>query len=263
MTGSQPAGPRPIIEATEVSRNFGAFVAVDRMSISVREGEIVGLIGPNGAGKSTFFNLLSGVMRPSRGRVVFDGADITKLSPSKRARLGMLRTFQLSREFSRMTVLENLLVAPQVQLGEDLLPLFTRRREVDEIERRHFDRAKEVLAIAKLEHVENNRASDLSGGQKKLLELARTLMVDSKLILLDEPGAGVNPALMKTLSDMIQMLRNDHGKTFLIVEHDMDLIASLCTSVTVMAEGRTLVSGSFDEIRQNRQVLDAYLGGAA
>ena len=263
MTAPQPTEPRPVIEATEVSRNFGAFVAVDRMSITVREGEIVGLIGPNGAGKSTFFNLLSGVMRPSGGRVVFDGADITRLSPSKRARLGMLRTFQLSREFSRMTVLENLLVAPQLQLGEDLLPLFTRRREVNEIERGHFERAKEVLAIAKLEHVENNRASDLSGGQKKLLELARTLMVDSKLILLDEPGAGVNPALMKTLSDMIQMLRNDHGKTFLIVEHDMDLIASLCTRVTVMAEGRTLVSGTFDEIRQDRQVLDAYLGGAA
>lgn len=252
----------PILQGVGLGIAYGGLRAVDGMDISVATGGITGLIGPNGAGKSTLFNLLSGVTKPQAGQVAHRGEDITTLPPWKRARRGMIRTFQLSREFARMTVLENLLMAPQAQAGERLMPLFLRRGAVREEEARHYARALEVLEISNLGHVRDRQAGDLSGGQKKLLELARTLMIDCDIILLDEPGAGVNPALMKTLTDMIATLNRDHGKTFLIVEHDMDLIGTLCDPVIVMAEGRALMQGSFDEVRADARVMQAYLGGA-
>lgn len=232
------------------------------MGIAVERGSITGLIGPNGAGKSTLFNLLSGTARPSSGAAHFKGQNITTLPPFRRARQGLLRTFQLSREFARMTVLENLMMAPKLQLGERLWPLFFQPGSIREQDDELFEKALDVMELAKLSHVRDSYASELSGGQKKLLELARALMVDCELILLDEPGAGVNPALMKTLSGMIAELNAEHGITFLIVEHDMDLIARLCDPVVVMADGRQLASGKFADIRQDPRVVTAYLGGA-
>ena len=252
-----------LLSASGLSRRFGGVQAVRDMGIEVAPGTITGLIGPNGAGKSTLFNLLSGVIRPQAGRVHYKGADITRLPPFRRARLGMVRTFQLSREFGRLTVLENLMLAPQMQPGERLWPLFAQPRAVARADAQVHARACEVLEIATLTPLRDAYAADLSGGQKKLLELARTLMIECDLILLDEPGAGVNPALMGTLTEMIRTLNRDHGKTFLIVEHDMDLIARLCDPVVVMTEGRLLTRGSFDAIRADPRVIDAYLGAPA
>ncbi len=251
-----------MLQAKNLSRSFGGIHAVRDMSIDVEQGSITGLIGPNGAGKSTLFNLLSGVIRPHSGQVTYNGNDITKLAPYLRARQGLIRTFQLSREFGRMTVLENLMLSPQQQLGEKLWPVFSRPQAVRARDREIYERAEEVLEISRLEPLRDAYAADLSGGQKKLLELARTLMIDCDLILLDEPGAGVNPALMKTLTDMIRRLNTEHGKTFLLVEHDMDLIAQLCDPVVVMAQGAHLMSGTFDEVRADQTVIEAYLGSA-
>lgn len=250
-----------LLSADGLARRFGGLQAVDDMHLAVPMGSITGLIGPNGAGKSTLFNLLSGVIRPQAGRVLYRGHDVTRLPPYRRARLGMVRTFQLSREFAGLTVLENLMLAPQLQLGERLWPLFRSPAAVSSADDRVYEQALHVLEIARLTALKDVYAADLSGGQKKLLELARTLMIDCRLILLDEPGAGVNPALMGTLMTMIRELNGEHGKTFLIVEHDMDLIGKLCDQVVVMSEGRFLCEGSFDAVRQNPAVIDAYLGG--
>jgi len=233
------------------------------MSIDVARGTITGLIGPNGAGKSTLFNLLSGVARADAGEVRLNGQDITRLPSWRRARLGLIRTFQLAREFQRMTVLENLMLAPQAQLGERFWPIFLRPGAVRLQEAEIHRRACEVMEIATLAPLRDAYAGDLSGGQKKLLELARTLMIDCDLILLDEPGAGVNPALMNTLTEMIRRLNRDHGKTFLIVEHDMDMIAQLCDPVVVMTQGSLLTQGRFDDLRRDPAVIEAYLGSMA
>lgn len=250
-----------LLSAEGLSRRFGGVQAVQNMRLDVDRGSVTGLIGPNGAGKSTLFNLLSGVIRPNSGSVAYNGQDVTRLAPFRRARLGMIRTFQLAREFGRLTVLENLMLSPQMQLGERLLPLFSRPKEVAKIDAEVYARAEEVMEIATLIPLRDTYATDLSGGQKKLLELARTLMIDCDLILLDEPGAGVNPALMGTLTQMIRRLNAEHGKTFLIVEHDMDLIARLCDPVIVMTEGTFLTAGPFDTIRDDPRVVEAYLGG--
>ena len=251
-----------MLSANGLSRRFGGVQAVQNMGLDIAKGSITGLIGPNGAGKSTLFNLLSGVIRPNTGSVTYNGQDITRLAPFRRARLGMIRTFQLSREFGRLTVLENLMLSPQMQLGERILPLFTQPKKVADADAAIHDRAVEVMEIATLTSLRDTFAADLSGGQKKLLELARTLMIDCDLILLDEPGAGVNPALMGTLIQMIRRLNTEHGKTFLIVEHDMDLIGRLCDPVIVMTEGTFLTTGPFDTIRDDPRVVEAYLGGA-
>lgn len=250
-----------LLSAQGLSRRFGGVQAVQDMGLNVERGSITGLIGPNGAGKSTLFNLLSGVIRPQTGTVAYNGQDITGLAPFRRARMGMIRTFQLSREFGRLTVLENLMLSPQQQLGERLWPLFSRPKDVARADAAVYARAEEVMEIATLTPLRDAYAADLSGGQKKLLELARTLMIDCDLILLDEPGAGVNPALMGTLTQMIRRLNADHGKTFLIVEHDMDLIARLCDPVIVMTEGTFLTAGPFETIRDDPRVIEAYLGG--
>ena len=257
-----PDDPRVLLSAEGLTRRFGGVRAVDDMRFSLCEGSITGLIGPNGAGKSTLFNLVTGVDRSSSGSVTLFGEDITKLRPYQRARKGMIRTFQLSREFGRLTVLENLMLAPQQQLGERLPAIFFQPGAVRRSDDAVYERALEVLQISRLEPLRDEYAANLSGGQKKLLELARTLMIECSIILLDEPGAGVNPALMQTLRDMIVELNRDHGKTFMIVEHDMDLIAALCDPVIVMTEGRHLMEGSFDEVRSDPRVIEAYLGGA-
>jgi len=252
-----------LLVCQDMHKAFGGVVAVDGMSLEVRPGLITGLIGPNGAGKTTLFNLASNVLKADKGSVHLFGEDVTGLKPHKIARKGMIRTFQLSREMTRLTVLENLMLSPQRQTGEQLKAVFLSRRAMKEEDEKIYAQATGVLETVNLSHVADEYAGNLSGGQKKLLELARALMIDPELILLDEPAAGVNPSLMGLLMDTIEKLNTAHNKTFLIVEHDMDLVARLCHHVIVMAEGRHLTEGTFEEVTHDRQVMEAYLGSAA
>lgn len=255
--------PRIVLAGRNLRKSFGGVHAVRGMDFTLREGSITGLIGPNGAGKSTLFHLLSGVIRPDSGRVQLFGEDVTTLPTHERTQRGMVRSFQLAREFGPLTVLENLLLAPQKQCGERLLPLFFSPSKVRTEQKALYQRALDVLALSRLTALRNEYAVNLSGGQKKLLELGRALMTNCPVILLDEPGAGVNPTLMGLLTDMIRRLNTEYGKTFLIIEHDMDFVARLCHPVIVMTEGRHLTEASFEEIRKDPAVIEAYLGGTA
>ncbi|MGH6903045.1 MAG: ABC transporter ATP-binding protein [Geminicoccaceae bacterium] len=250
-----------MIVIDKVSRRFGGIVAVDECSFEIKTGTITGLIGPNGAGKTTLFNIIAGFMPPTGGRILLDHRDVTGLPPHRLFHLGLVRTFQIPHEFARMTTLENLMVVPPGQAGESLVNAWFRPWRVALREREVRRRAEEVLEFLSLERLRDELAGNLSGGQKKLLELGRALMSGCRIVLLDEPGAGVNRTLLARLVDSIRTLNRDHGYTFCIVEHDMDLIAQLCDPVIVMTEGRVLTQGRFDEVRQNREVLDAYLGG--
>ena len=251
-----------LLECRGLSKSFGGFKAINNMSLDVEEGKITGLIGPNGAGKSTMFNLISGVLRSDSGYVKLFGQDITKEPIHQIARRGLIRTFQLSREMAKMTILENLMLAPQMQIGEEMRGIWFRRPEVKKQDAEIAARAEEVLEQVNLTQVANEYAGNVSGGQKKLLEIGRVLMIDPNVVLLDEPGAGVNPTLMGLLADTIVRLKDEYGKTVLIVEHDMDLIAKLCDRVVVMSEGAFLCDGTFEEVTSNKEVLEAYLGGA-
>jgi branched-chain amino acid transport system ATP-binding protein len=252
---------QPILRADGLTKRFGGLRAVDGCSLSVDAGTITGLIGPNGAGKTTLFNLLTGFLQPDGGRVYFKGGDITGLRPPAIFERKICRTFQIPREFKELTVLENLMVVPEGQLGERLWAPWLRPGRVRRQEAAIRDKALEVLRLLSLDDHREAPAWTLSGGQKKLLELARTMMADPELLLLDEPGAGVNPTLMRELMRHIQWLSRARGVTILLIEHDMDLVMSLCNPVIVMAEGRTLAVGTPDAIRRDRRVLDAYLGG--
>lgn len=245
--------------ARGLSRKFGTFRAVDDVSLEVRNGTITGLIGPNGAGKSTLFNLLTGSLPPTGGHVTLEGHDITGKSPDALFRAGLGRTFQIPRPFARMSVLENVLIAPPAQIGETILgPLF-RRGAVAEQERRLRRRALEILDFMTLAPLADHPAGQLSGGQKKLLELARVLMGEPRIILLDEPAAGVNPTLTQTLIDRIKTL-NAQGKTFFIIEHDMDFVMRHCEPVIALAEGRVVFQGTAAQAQADQGLLDAYLG---
>jgi branched-chain amino acid transport system ATP-binding protein len=250
-----------VIAAHHICKSFGGIRAVDDCSLMLERGQILGLIGPNGAGKTTLFNILAGFMRPDSGRIELDGKEITGRRPHELFRRGLVRTFQIAHELARMTVLENLMVVPSGQSGESLLTAWFRPHHVARQERALRRRAEEVLARLKLSGLRFELAGNLSGGQKKLLELGRAMMTDAKVVLLDEIGAGVNRTLMAELAGCIEELNRDQGYTFCIIEHDMDLIARLCDPVVVMAEGRILARGSMAEIRANAMVLDAYLGG--
>jgi branched-chain amino acid transport system ATP-binding protein len=248
------------LECRNLNKSFGGFKAIDDMSLKVETGKITGLIGPNGAGKSTLFNLISGVMRADSGQVRLFGDDITREATYKIARRGLIRTFQLSREMEGMTILENLMLAPQQQTGERMLGLWFKPRTVALEEDEIAAKAEIVLEQINLTAVANEYAGNVSGGQKKLLEIGRVLMIDPSVVLLDEPAAGVNPTLMGLLAESIVRLKEEFGKTILVVEHDMDLIAHLCDRVVVMAEGTFLCDGTFDEVVANKQVPEAYLG---
>jgi branched-chain amino acid transport system ATP-binding protein len=242
-----------------LTRDFGPFRAVDGVSLDIRRGSITGLIGPNGAGKTTLFNMVAGSLKPSAGTVTLDGQDITALPPEALFARGLARTFQIPRPFRRMSVLENVLLPPPSQTGETVLGALFRRGRVAEEEARLIDKAREVLDFVTLSHLADQPAGKVSGGQMKLLELARALMGDPQVILLDEPAAGVNPTLARVLIDRIEEL-NRRGVTFVVIEHDMDFVMRHCDPVIALAEGRVIFQGTADEARRNPELLDAYLG---
>ncbi len=251
---------RAILRTDRVTRSFGGVRAVDRCSLAVQAGTITGLIGPNGAGKTTLFNLILGLYAPEAGTIWFRDRQIDRLPPHEIVGMGLAKTFQIPREFRKLTVLENLMVAHPRHPGErPLLSLLGRRREWDH-EEAVRQRAMKTLELVELGPLWDSYASDLSGGQKKLLELARALMVEPELVLLDEPVAGVNPTLAGKLMGVIEDLRAT-GKTFFMIEHDMDVVMRRCDRVIAMHQGRPIAEGSPTEVRQDAGVLEAYLGG--
>ena len=241
-------------------KTFGGFRAVDGASLRIEEGSITGLIGPNGAGKTTLFNVIAGVLQPSSGRVTMMGEDITGLPPHELFHKGLLRTFQIAHEFSTMSVRENLMMVPGAQSGETLWNAWFGRKRIADEERALLAKADEVIEFLTIEHLKEEKAGNLSGGQKKLLELGRTMMVDAKIVFLDEVGAGVNRTLLNTIGDAIIRLNKERGYTFVVIEHDMDFIGRLCDPVICMAEGKVLAQGTLAEIKANEQVIEAYLG---
>jgi len=249
-----------MLEVDDLVMNYGGFRAVDGCSFTVDEGTITGLIGPNGAGKTTLFNLIAGAFPPSAGRIRYLGKDITKLPTDKRFHRGLVRTFQIPHEFHRLTALENLMTVPSGQAGEGLFANWFAYGRVREREAQVRARAEETLAFLELTHLAHERAGNLSGGQKKLLELGRTMMTDAKLVLLDEPAAGVNRTLLRKLEEKIAILNKERGYTFVLIEHDMEMIEKLCDPVICMAEGRVLIEGDFQTVRSDPRVLEAYLG---
>jgi branched-chain amino acid transport system ATP-binding protein len=249
-----------MIKVENLHRHFGGFHAVDGASLEIREGSITGLVGPNGAGKTTLFNLIAGVLPPTSGRVTMAGDDVTGMAPHELFHKGLLRTFQIAHEFSSMTVRENLMMVPGGQSGESLWNTWFGRKRIANEERALQAKADEVLEFLTVDHLRDEKAGNLSGGQKKLLELGRTMMVDARIVFLDEVGAGVNRTLLNTIGDAIVRLNQERGYTFCMIEHDMEFIGRLCDPVIVMAEGRVLAEGTIDEIKANDQVIEAYLG---
>ena len=251
-----------MLEIRNISKRFGGMTAVDGVSAAIAPGEIVGLIGPNGAGKTTLFNLIAGSLRPSRGEILLNGRPLEKAPPHARIGLGLGRTFQIPRPFAGMTLLENVLLAAQKQSGERILPNWLAPGRIAAEERRNAERAMGLLEFVTLGGMATEPARILSGGQRKLLELARILMAGPNMILLDEPAAGVNPTLLEVIMARIAEI-NRGGVTLLIIEHNMDLVARLCRRVLVMAGGQLMLEGTPDEVGRDERVIEAYLGGVA
>jgi len=249
-----------VIDVKDVSKRFGGLAAVKNCSLSVERGSITGLIGPNGAGKSTLFNMVAGNIPPDSGTIIFDGQDVTGLKPHQLFRRGMLRTFQIAHEFSNMTAIENLMMVPGSQPGESLWQTWTNPGVVRTADRAVRQKAQDVIDFLKLGHVKHELAGNLSGGQKKLLELGRTMMVDAKVVLLDEVAAGVNRTLLQDLAANIERMNQELGYTFFVIEHDMDLIGRLCDPVIVMAQGEKIAEGPMAELRANPRIVEAYFG---
>lgn len=248
-----------MIRTENLHMHFGGIRAVDGVSIEIAKGSITGLIGPNGAGKTTLFNMIAGYCRPTAGKVWLDGEDVTGLPPHELFGRGLLRTFQIAQEFGTLSVRDNLMMVP-VQAGESLVDVWVRPAKVRAREAELRRRADQVIEFLQLQHVADELAVNLSGGQKKLLELGRTMMVDAKVVFLDEVAAGVNRTLLKTIADAILRLNRERGYTFCVIEHDMDFIAQLCDPVIVMADGHVLFKGTAAEVKSNEQVIEAYLG---
>lgn len=249
-----------MIVVDDVHKHFGGFHAVDGSTLNIDRGSITGLIGPNGAGKTTLFNVIAGVLQPTSGRVFMDGEDISGLPPHELFHKGLLRTFQIAHEFHSMSCRENLMMVPGGQSGETLWNTWFGRRRIADEERALKAKVDEVLEFLTIKHLADQKAGQISGGQKKLLELGRTMMVDAKIVFLDEVGAGVNRTLLNTIGDAIIRLNQERGYTFVVIEHDMDFIGRLCDPVICMAEGRVLAQGTLAEIKANEQVIEAYLG---
>ncbi len=251
-----------MLELTRVVKTFGALRAVDGVSLRLRQGAITGLIGPNGAGKTTLFNTIAGAMRPDSGEIRLDGRRIDGLRPDQVFHCGIGRTFQIPRPLGSLTVLENLMLVPAGQSGERFWNTWLRRGRIRQEEAVHREKALEVADFVGLARLADEPARALSGGQQKLLELARVLMVDPAIILLDEPAAGVNPVLLESLVERIRLLHR-RGVTFLVIEHNMDLVMHLCDPVVVMAQGQVVMEGSPQAVRADSRVIDAYLGADA
>ncbi len=249
-----------MIRIENLSKHFGGLKAVDHVTLEIEKGSITGLIGPNGAGKTTLFNTIAGLYAPSEGQVFLDGEEITGLRPHELFARGLLRTFQIAHEFSRLSVVENLMMVPAQQSGERLINAWFRRGQVAAEEKAIYGRAREVIEFLNMEHVADELAGNLSGGQKKLLELGRTMMVDAKIVFLDEVGAGVNRTLLREIGDAIIKLNQEKNYTFCMIEHDMDFIGRMCDPVICMAEGAVLAQGTADEVKNNEEVIEAYLG---
>ena len=249
-----------LLEAQEVVKDFGGLRAVDHCSIAVEKGFICGLIGPNGAGKTTLFDLLTGFYKPNSGSVHFQEQRIDGLDPHEICLRGLVRTFQIARELKNMTLLENMLLAPKGQIGERLAYAIVQPPRVLGRERENLGKARQILEIVGLRHLENELATNLSGGQRKMLEVARALMTEPEMLLLDEPTAGATFEETRKLMGYIETLRRDQGLTFLIVEHKMEVIMNLCDKIFVMNNGQKLAQGTPREVQQNRQVIEAYLG---
>jgi len=249
-----------MIVVRDVVKHFGGLAAVDGVSMEIKQGTITGLIGPNGAGKSTLFNLIAGNLNPESGSIYLDGEDVTGLKPHILFSKGLLRTFQIAHEFQSLSVLDNLMIVPPVQVGESLLGAWFKRDKVVRQEAEMRGKAEEVISFLNMGHLANELAGNLSGGQKKLLELGRTMMVSPKIVILDEVGAGVNRTLLKEIGDTILSMNRERGFTFCMIEHDMDFISRLCDPVVVMAEGKVMAQGSAEEIKANEDVIEAYLG---
>jgi branched-chain amino acid transport system ATP-binding protein len=262
MTGTASTQFDALLAVRDVVMQFGGMRAVDGMSLELRRGEILGLIGPNGAGKTTMFNLIAGSLKPTSGQIFARGRNVTRDPPEARIARGIGRTFQIPRPFAEMTVLENVLTGAQRQAGEGIFANFLQPGKVAQEERAAVEKARGLLDFLTLSKLAGEPARVLSGGQRKLLELARVLMADPEVILLDEPGAGVNPALLEFIIGRILEL-NQRGTTILLIEHNMDMVARLCGRIIVMAQGRVLREGKPDEVARDTAVIAAYLGVAA
>ncbi|MDC9715439.1 MAG: ABC transporter ATP-binding protein [Gammaproteobacteria bacterium] len=249
-----------MIEIVNLSKHFGGIHAVDGVNLTIEQGSITGLVGPNGAGKSVLFNLIAGLYPPTQGNIIFAGEDISTLSADQRFHRGILRTFQIAHEFPTLSVLENLMMVPANQLGERLGNTWFKRKAIVLEEKNNQEKAEEVLDFLQISSLKNEKAGNLSGGQKKLLELARTMMTDAKVVLLDEVGAGVNRTLLKQIGTAILKLNEDKGYTFCMIEHNMEFISRLCNPVVVLAKGKILTVGTATEIKNNEAVIDVYMG---
>ena len=249
-----------LVKVKNLNKSFGGLRAIDNCSIEIKKNSITGIIGPNGSGKSTLFNLITGNLKPDNGSVFYNGQDITGKEPYELFNLGILRTFQIAHEFTNLTVIENLMMVPGNQMGEKLITSIFTRDKFKKQENDIKEKALDVLKFLKIDHLINEKAGNLSGGQKKLLELARTMMVDAKIVFLDEVGAGVNKSLLKEISESILKLNEERNYTFCIIEHDIDFITKLCDPVIVLAEGKVLFQGSPREVKENNEVIDSYLG---
>ena len=249
-----------MLKIKDLNKSFGGLKAVNNVNLEVDRGSITGLIGPNGAGKTTLFNTIAGLYAPDNGDVYLEEKKIAGLKPHELFSMGVLRTFQIAHEFASLTVLENLMMGPGNQRGEKLIYALFGDKAVKKEEEEIRTKAIEVIEFLNLKHLTQEIAGNLSGGQKKLLELGRTMMVEANLVLLDEVGAGVNRTLLNEISDAILRLNKERNYTFFVIEHDMDLIEKICDPVIVMAEGSVLFEGKFAEVKSNEEVIEAYLG---
>ena len=249
-----------MLQISKINKSFGGLKVLNNLSFKIEKGSITGLIGPNGAGKTTLFNVINGSIKPDSGSVQLNNYELIGLQPHELFEIGVLRTFQIPHEFFSLTVLDNLLVVPPNKIGETFFGQWFFEKKIKKIEEINVKKAKDILDILGLSHLEKEYAGNLSGGQKKLLELGRVMMVEPEIILLDEVGAGVNKTLLKKISDIIKKLNKEKKYTFIMIEHDLDFISKLCDTIIVMAEGQFLTQGNIQQIKSNQKVIDIYLG---
>ena len=249
-----------MLQISKINKSFGGLKVLNNLSLKIEKGSISGLIGPNGAGKTTLFNVINGSIKPDSGSVQLNNYELIGLRPHELFEIGVLRTFQIPHEFFSLTVLDNLLVVPPNKIGEMFFGQWFFEKKIKKIEEINVKKAKDILDILGLSHLEKEYAENLSGGQKKLLELGRVMMVEPEIILLDEVGAGVNKTLLKKISNIIKKLNKEKKYTFIMIEHDLDFISKLCDTIIVMAEGQFLTQGNIKQIKSNQKVIDIYLG---